>query len=397
MISGVSSGTDTKNFDRILRNSQQLKEHIDFIEGMGLDQKTKLQEFFSRAEMKTPSDLAKFQRAQALMKKNTSEDYWQGIKILNTMIPEQASAMNTSKGLAIMAEGWDKPIVFPKDKGFKWLGWADDPTKLDTTELWTEAYGEKPPVILGAVGNSNIKPEQIKNGCTLSKKELSAMYEAAIENFYKPILGYFKEIGVKADDIGFAFAHSDCGVDRAARNVVEGSGLKGIATTPTTYTKYLRGIEKEADEEFPNGYIEAQFPFPTILTRGLSEINDYALTYSKLVGKKNPVLLVGGGEHAFYKDAKSALFEKDGSLVVPYDIVKEELGYEIPSLNDKGVVTNAARYYMDRVNGNPYAKYKPIFDSMPYNPLKEEIKQNDAQMAVTAIMYSQLKGAGKIK
>ncbi len=397
MISGVNTKLDTKNFDRILKHSEQLKEHVDFIGGMGLDQKTKLQEFFSRAQMKTMADLAKFQNAQTLMRKNNPEDYWQGVKILNTLIPEQASAINTSKGVAIMAEGWDKPIVFPKDKGFKWLGWADDPKSIDTKAIWTEAYGEKPPVILGAVGNSNIKPEQVTNGCTLSKKELSAMYENAIENFYKPIIGYFKELGVSADDIGFAFAHSDCGVDRAARSITENYGLKGIATTPTTYTKYLRGIEKEPDEEFPNGYIEAQFPFPTVLTRGLSEINDYAQTYSRLVGKKNPVLIVGGGEHAFYKDAKAAIFEKDGSLVIPYDIVKEELGYEIPSLSDKGVVTNAARYYMERVNENPYAKYKPIFNSMPYNPLKEEIKQNDAQMAVCAIMYSQLKGAGKIK
>ncbi len=397
MISGISSSLDSKNFDRIVRNAQELKEHISFIEGMGIDQRTKLQEFFSRADMNTPADLAKFQRAQALMRKNTPEDYWNGVKILNEMIPEQASAIKTSKGIAIMAEGWDKPIVFPKDKGFKWLGWADNPQAIETDTIWTEAYGEKPPVILGAVGNSNIKPEQVTNGCSLTKKELSKMYEQAIENFYKPIIGYFKELGVKADDIGFAFAHSDCGVDLAARNIVENNGLKGIATTPTTYTKYIRGIEKGPDEEFPNGYIEAQFPFPTVLTRGLSEINDYAQTYSKLVGKKNPVLIVGGGEHAFYKDAKSAIFEKDGSLAVPYDIVKEELGYEIPSLNDKGVVTNAARYYMERVNGNPYAKYKPIFNSMPYSPLKEELKQNDAQMAVSAIIYSQLKGAGKIK
>lgn len=396
MLTGITTKTNTHNFKRIIGNSTQLKQYFKKLENMGIDQQIAIANFVSRAELKSSQDFKIIKKAQKLMRRGSIEQYWRGIRILNRLVPEQASAIRTEKGLVIMAEGWDKPILFPKEKGFKWIGWTEDPYKLKNDELWTAAYGEKPGVILGAVGNSNIKSKQVKNGCTLSDKELSALYESAIENFYNPIINYFKSIGIKADDIGFAFAHSNCGVDLATRNVIEAHGLKGYATTPTRYTQYVKGIEHPATREFPNGYIEAQFPFPTVLSRGLSEVNDYAITYSKLVGENNPITIFGGGEHAFYKDAKTALFEREGSVVVPYDIVKEELGYTIPALDENNKVINASRYYLERVNENPFKKYKTIFDSMPDSPLKQDLRQNDAQMAVTAIMFNQLKAAGKI-
>ena len=89
-------------------------------------------------------------------------------------------------------------------------------------------------------------------GSSLSKKELSQKYEDAIVDFYAPIVNYLKENGAKTSDIGFAFAHSDCGVDKAARQIVEQHNLKGFATTPTEYTQYLRGTEIPPSEEFPN-------------------------------------------------------------------------------------------------------------------------------------------------
>ncbi len=320
------------------------------------------------------------------------------IDILKPLIPNDAAIKDTSLGVAIMAKGWEKPIVFPKESAFKWLGWADKPQDLTTDSIWTAAYGYKPAAIIGAVGNSNIKPEQVKGGCGLTKKELSAKYEQAIVDFYRPIMTYLQEVGADTKDIGFAFAHSDCGVDKASREVIEQHKLKGLATTPTEYTQYLRGKECPPSEEFPNGFILADFPFPTVLTRNLTQITDYAETYGKMVGADNPVDVFGGGEHAFIQDTKASLFGKNNSIPVPVDIMKDRFGIVIPATNDKGVVTNAARKILEDVNGSPYEQYKFAFDRfLPESKTKGDIKQYDPQMATTAIIYSNLANAGKIK
>ena len=296
-----------------------------------------------------------------------------------------------------MAKGWSKPVVFPKEGAFKWLGWADDAKAVTTEQIWEDGYGEKPALILGAVGNSNIKPEQVKGGCSLSKKELSKKYEDSIVEFYRPIIKYLQEMGASTEDIGFAFAHSDCGVDKAARQITTEHKLKGLATTPTEYTQYVKGTECPPCEEFPNGFVLADFPFPTILTRNVGQINDYATIYSKMVGKDNPIGIFGGGEHAFIHDTREALISKDGSRWVPVDIMKDLHGIVIPATNEFGAVTNAARKILDTVNGSPYEQYKYAFDAfLPSSKTKEDIKQYDPQMALTAIAYSNLARAGKI-
>ena len=318
--------------------------------------------------------------------------------ILKPLLPNEAAIKETSIGTAVMAKGWEKPVVFPKESTFKWLGWADDTKKLTTESLWEAAYGQKPAAIIGAIGNSNIKPEQVKGGCSLSKKELSAKYEQAITDFYRPIFTYLQEVGADTKDIGFAFAHSDCGVDKASRAVVEEHGLKGFATTPTAYTQYLRGKECPPSEEFPNGFILADFPFPTVLTRNLTQITDYAETYGKMVGADNPINVFGGGEHAFIQDTKESLFGKNDSIPVPVDIMKDRFGIVIPARNENGVVTNASRKILEDVNGSPYEQFRYAFNKfLPSSKTKEDIKQYDPQMATTAIIYANLANAGKIK
>lgn len=253
-------------------------------------------------------------------------------------------------------------------------------------------------MILGAVGNSNIKPEQVKGGSSLTKKELSAKYEDAITDFYAPIVKYLKENGAKSEDIGVAFAHSDCGVDRAARKVVEEHSLKGFGTTPTQYTQYLRGKDMPATEEFPNGYILADFPFPTVLTRNIAEIDDYAQVYGKMVGKGNPLGVFGGGSHAYTRDAQRAYFAEEGATTIPVDIMKDKFNIVIPAVGEDGkTVLNAAADVLERVDGNPYEKYKFAFNEfLPDSPTKSDLKQYDPQAAIATQAYSQLRKAGKI-
>ena len=396
MIGPISRTTETALFDRLQGKAPEIKQGLEHLRNIGLEQKDLL---LSKIATHSQSGNVEFIEASKRMydKLLSGASFSEAVAEVKPFLPNDAAIKQTSLGTAVMAEGWSKPVVFPAVENFKFLGWADRPQEITTKELWESAYGKQPSLILGAVGNSNIKPEQIKGGSSLTKKELSAQYESAIQDFYTPIIDYLKEQGAKTEDIGFAFAHSDCGVDKAARNIVEQHKLKGFGVTPHTYTQYLRGKEMPANEEFPNGFILADFPFPTILTRNISQIEDYASIYGKMVGKGNPLGVFGGGEHAFARDAREALIGQGGANSIPVDIMRDKFGIVIPATNEKGVVTNAARDMLERVNGNPYEQYRFAFNNfLPSSRLKEDIAQYDPQAAMATAAYAKLAQAGKI-
>ena len=387
---------EPKEYDRIKDNAAKLKQEREYLQASGLDKRDLLlASMIKDLDLKNPDVVKTWNTARSELTQGFPAK--QIIIDLKKTIPQKAAYKQTPLGPSIMAEGWDKPIVFLHDR-FKWVGWADEPQKVSTEDLWNEAYGYTPALIMGAVGNSNIKPEQVKGGCSLSKKELSALYEKSIENFYQPIINYLKENGAKSEDIGFAFAHSDCGVDRAARNIVENNGLMGYGTTPTEYTQYIRGIEYPANKYFPNGYIVAHFPFPTVLTRdAITQIEDYAQIYGKLVGKENPLGVFGGGEHAFVRDAKEALIGNGGAIAVPVDIMKDEHKIEIPAVNEKGTVINASRNMLDKIDGNPYEQFRYTFKyHLPNSKSKADLT-HDGMKSIATIAYTRLDEAGKIK
>ena len=396
MINPITKTAEIALFDRLQGKAPELKIGVENLKHIGLEQKDLLLRTIAQ---NSKSGNAEFIEASKRMydKLLSGVNFSDAVAEVKPFLPNTAAIKETSLGTAVMAEGWSKPVVFPKAESFKFLGWADRPQEITTEQLWEGAYGEKPSLILGAVGNSNIKPEQVKGGCALTKKELSAQYEGAIQDFYNPIVDYLKEQGAKTEDIGFAFAHSDCGVDKAARNIVEKHNLKGFGVTPTEYTQYLRGQEMPANEEFPNGFILADFPFPTVLTRNISQIEDYANVYGKMVGKNNPLGVFGGGEHAFARDAREALIGQGGANSIPVDIMRDKFNVIIPATNDKGVVTNAARDMLERVNGNPYEQYRFAFNNfLPSSRLKEDLAQYDPQAAIATAAYAKLAQAGKI-
>lgn len=396
MVSAITLKNEANLFNKLQKNAPQIQDAINNMRNVGLTQKDIL--LLTIADQ-TKNGNTRFIEASRKMydKIMSGASFSEAVAEVKPFIPNNAAIKQTTLGTAVMAEGWSKPVVFPKAENFKFLGWADRPQEITTEELWKGAYGKQPSLVLGAVGNSNIKPEQVKGGCSLTKKELSAKYESAIQDFYNPIINYLKEQGAKAEDIGFAFAHSDCGVDKAARNIVETHKLKGFGITPTEYTKYLRGTEVPASEEFPNGCILADFPFPTVLTRNISQIEDYANIYGKMVGKDNPLGVFGGGEHAFTRDAREALIGQGGANSIPVDIMRDKFGVIIPATNENGVVTNAARDMLERVNGNPYEQYRFAFNNfLPGSKLKEEIAQYDPQAAMATAAYAKLAQAGKI-
>ena len=385
----INQSFEPKLFNQLVKGSKSTQEKVSNLRNIGTNQKDILLETIANNINDKDPNITK---ALAGMIDNLANgkiaEAFDGVRGL---LPKNAAIKDTSLGTAVMADNWAKPVVFPKET--KMLGWIDNPNQVNTEDLWGAAYGVKPAHIFGAVGNSNIKPEQVKGGTSLTKKELSKKYEDAIVDFYTPIVGYLKEQGAKADDIGFAFAHSDCGVDKAARQVVEQHNLKGFGTTPTEYTQYLRGTEVPPSEEFPNGAILADFPFPSVLTRGVGQIEDYANVY----GKNNVESIFGGGEHAFIRDTRESLVSKEGANWVPVDIMKDKFGINIPATDDKGTVTNAAANILERVNSNPYEQYKYAFKNyLPDSKIKEDIAQYDPQAAVATIAYTNLAKAGKI-
>ena len=396
MISPITKNAEVELFNHLTRNAQTIREGVKNLTNIGLTQKDILLKTIAKHSR---LGNVEFMEASGRMydKLLSGANFSDAVAEVKPFLPNSAAIKETSLGTAVMAEGWSKPIVFPKEGAFKFLGWADRPQEITTNDLWMDAYGKQPSLILGAVGNSNIKPEQVQGGCALTKKELSAQYENAIQDFYNPIINYLKEQGASAEDIGFAFAHSDCGVDRAARNIVENHNLKGFGVTPTEYTQYLRGKEMPANQEFPDGFILADFPFPTILTRNISQIEDYANVYGKMVGRGNPLGVFGGGEHAFTRDAREALIGQGGANSIPVDIMRDKFGVVIPATNEKGVVTNAARDMLERVNGNPYEQYRFAFNNfLPSSKIKEDIAQYDPQAAIATAAYAKLAQAGKI-
>lgn len=389
-MTGLTRVTETNVFKNITRNASQIKDELSRIGGLGLDQTERLlMDISKHIKSDNPEVVAKILDGLKAGKRLGEID---AVRLLCNV--NSAAIKDVPEGIAVMAEGWEKPIVFAKDN---FVAWADKPQVLSTNELWTSTYGYQPSLIMGAVGNSNIKPEQVLGGCSMSKKELSKKYEDAIVDFYAPIVTYLKENGAKVEDIGFAFAHSDCGVDKAARQVVENGGLKGLATTPTEYTQYLRGREMPPTAEMPNGYILADFPFPSVLTRNTAQIDDYATVYSKMVGKDNPIGIFGGGEHAYARDVNKAFFEKEGSIPVPVDVMKDKFGIVIPATSESGAVLNASRDMLERVSGNPYEQYRYTFRNyLPASKTKQDLAQYDPQASIATIAYTQLKKAGKI-
>lgn len=401
MIGPISVKAERELFNYLTKNSEAIAKEVQAIQKMGLTEK----DIFIKTIMEcATSDDPAIRAAVADVQKGLRGqfDLATAIQKLKSVIPNEAAMMEDADGgKLVMAKGWKMPVLFENVPGFKWLGFADEPTKLTTEGIWTAAHGEKPAVILGGIGNSNIKPEQVLGGCSLSKKELSAQYEQAIVDFFTPIFKYFEEIGVNIkESFGFGLAHSYCGVDKATRDLAETFGIRIVGTTPTEYTQYIKGTPKALDILDGAEALVADFPHPTILTRNISQISDYGTTYGKIIGENNPILVANGGGHAWVEDSGKAIIGLDGSTLIPANLVKDKLGYVIPATTGEGkdkVVTNTAQLLLEKVDGNPFERYKFAFEQyLPSSRLKEDIAQYDPQMAMTTHIHGLLSKAGLI-
>lgn len=397
---GIINKAEAKLFNHITQNSEAIAQKIQQINKMGLTEKDLFIKTMIEAASSTDPAIQKaIANINAAL--NSGADLTEPMHAFQKLLPNDAAMMEIENGVAVMAKGWEKPIIFLNKGDFKWVGFADDPSKLTTRGLWEAGYGEQPGVVLGGIGNSNIKPEQVLGGCALSKKDLSQKYVASIVNFWDPIIRYIQDLGVDTKDIGTAFAHSHCGVDEGMRIITDKFGLRGMATTPTEYTQYLKPLTELAESaQFPKGAVVADFTYPTVLTRNTSQIRDYATVYSRLVGEDNPIGVFGGGQHAFVHDTREAIIGLEGSKVIPVDIMRDTYGIIIPATKGEGankVVTNTARKIIEDIEGNPYEQYKYAFKNfLPSSALKEEIAQYDPQMAMTTHIYAKLAQAGKI-
>lgn len=272
----------------------------------------------------------------------------------------------------ILARNWDgtpKEHVFEHVSGFMNLGLYKDVTPA---EIFNKAFGRNPNVSVGMVGWTNVKPDHVKGGTSLSKADLTKLYVEAIEEFYKPIDDYLLNIGINPKDRIFISSVSYDGVDKAIMDMGQKMGIDTLTVTPFDYAIYGRN----------------EHPFPTLIT---DTVPQYANVYSKL---SDVILVTGGRDHAHKYDAGNKWLKNADGLVIPVDVLKEYKGIELPGIVN-GKIENAAALAYETFS-NPLPKdLVEAFKYLPDNSLKQKLT-NPAQQALATVMYSRLTKAGKI-
>ena len=273
-------------------------------------------------------------------------------------------------GTKILAKNWDgSPIehVFERIKGFKNIGLFKKLEESSINEIFQKAFGIKPKTTIGMVGWTNIKPDTIQGGTSLSKADLTKKYEEAITEFYKPIDEYFvKGLGIKPSDRALTSSVSYSGVDKAVMDMGQKNGINTLTVTPFDYSIYGR----------------TQHPFPIVFT---DTIPQYVDIYGKL---SNNIVVTGGRDHAFKFDAGGKWLRQNEGIVIPVDVLKDYKGLIVPATVN-GKIENAAALAYETFS-NPLPKgLVDEFKYLPVDKLKQELT-HPAQQALATAMWKQL-------
>ncbi len=289
---------------------------------------------------------------------------------LNEIAPPNGAIETIENGTKILARNWDgSPIehVFKHVDGFQNLGLV---RKLDDTgriEILEKAFGTAPKTTTGMVGWTNIKPENVLGGSSLTKAELTQKYEEAIREFYEPIDKYFvKGIGINPSDRALASSVSYSGVDKAIMDLGQGKGINTLTVTPFDYSIYGR----------------SEHPFPTLIT---DTIPQYVDVYGKL---SDNIVVTGGRDHAFKFDAGGKWLKQNNGLVIPVDVLKDYKGIIIPGTIN-GKIENAAAAAYDTFSDPMPAGLIESFKDLPSDILKQDL-QHPAQKALAVAMWNNL-------
>lgn len=273
-------------------------------------------------------------------------------------------------GTKILARNWDgSPIehVFEHVPGFKNLGLVKKIDSTEAGELFKRAFGVQPKTTVGMVGWTNVKPENIQGGTSLTKADLTKKYEEAITDFFKPVDDYFvRGLGINPNDRALTSSVSYSGVDKAIMDIGQRNGINTLTVTPFDYSIYGR----------------SQHPFPTIIT---DTIPQYVDTYGKL---SNNIVVTGGRDHAFKFDAGGKWLKQTDGLVMPVDVLKDYKGIVVPSTINGKIENAAALAYETFADPLPKGLVE-AFRTLPSDSLKQELT-HPAQQALAAAMWQQL-------
>ena len=315
----------------------------------------KCAELLNKGESKIVTDAAGLIRAGKIN---------EAIKILSEAAPPNGAITETEEGTKILAKNWDgSPVehIFKHVKGFKNLGLVKSIDDAAAEKIYQDAFGVKPKATIGMVGWTNIKPETVKGGTSLSKAELTKAYEEAISDFYRPVDDYFvKGLNINPEDRALVSSVSYSGVDKAIMDLGEQQRINTLTVTPFDYSIYGRN----------------EHPFPTIIT---DTIPQYVDIYGKLA--KN-IIVTGGRDHAFKYDMGGKWLRKNLGLAVPVDVLKDYKGIVVPATVNGKIENAAAAAYETFSNPIPKGTVKQ-FKNLPWNSYKQEL-QHPAQKALAA-------------
>ena len=122
MINRISNVSDPALFRRLIGNAEGIKKGVDNLRNIGLTQKDIL--LSTIAQHSQSGDMEFIQAAKRMYDKLYSgASFSEAVAEVKHLLPNSAAIKQTSLGTAVMAEGWSKPVVFPKDT--KFLGWID--------------------------------------------------------------------------------------------------------------------------------------------------------------------------------------------------------------------------------------------------------------------------------
>ena len=284
-------------------------------------------------------------------------------------------AIRTTKdGTKILARNWDgspKEHIFNHIEGFKNLGLIKGLDEAGCAKVFEEAFGVRPKTTIGMVGWTNVKPENIQGGTTLTKAELTKKFEEAIGEFFKPVDDYFtKGLGINPNDRALVSSVSYDGVDKAIMDLGEKYKINTLTVTPFDYAIYGRNAH----------------PFPTVFT---DTIPQYVDVYGKL--SKN-IVVTGGRDHAFKYDAGGKWLRQSDGIVIPVDVLKDYKGIVVPPTINGKIENAAALAYETFSNPLPVGLVEK-FKDLPADTLKQDLT-HPAQKALASALWQQLTKLG---
>lgn len=293
----------------------------------------------------------------------------EAIAEINKNAPANGAIETVQEGTKILARNWDgSPVehIFKNVDGFKNLGLVRSVDDAKRIELFESAFGTQPKTTVGMVGWTNIKPENVAGGSTLTKAELTGKYEEAIEEFYGPVHRYLESLGVQPKDTALVSSVSYSGVDKAVMDLGQKKGIGTLTVTPFDYSIYGR----------------SEHPFPTIIT---DTIPQYVDVYGKM---SDNIIVTGGRDHAFKFDAGGKWLRQNNGLVIPVDVLKDYKGITVPATINGKVENAAALAYETFTDPMPRGLVEG-FSKLPADSTKADLT-HPAQKALATAMWDAL-------